>query len=32
MEECTIIPEVSGYVWKKTLLFQRLVDMYGRIV
>ena len=30
MEECTIIPEVSGYVWKNALSFQRLVDMYGR--
>ena len=25
------IPEVSGYVWKNALEFQRLVDMYGRM-
>ena len=31
MEESTIIPEVSGYVWKNTLALQRLVDMYGRM-
>ena len=31
MEEYTSIAEVSKYVWKNTLLLQRLVDMYGRI-
>ena len=31
MEECNSIPEVSGYVWKNALEFQRLVDMYGRM-
>ena len=31
MEECTIIAEVSGYVWENALAKQRLVDMYGRI-
>ena len=31
MEECTSIPEVSGYVWKNALALQRLVDMYGRM-
>ena len=31
MEECTCIPKVSGYVWKNALVFQRLVDMYGRM-
>ena len=31
MEEYTSIAGVRGYVWKNALLFQRLVDMYGRI-
>ena len=31
MEENTSIAEVSGYVWKNPLLFQRLADMYGRM-
>ena len=31
MDECTSIAEVNGYVWKNALLFQRLVDMYGRM-
>ena len=31
MEECTSIAEVRGYVRKNTLLFQRLVEMYGRM-
>ena len=31
MEECTFIPEVSGYVWENTLALQRLVDIYGRM-
>ena len=31
MGECPSIAEVSGYVWKNALAFQRLVDMYGRI-
>ena len=31
MEECTIIPEVSRYVWKNKLALQRLVDTYGRM-
>ena len=31
MEEYTSIAEVSGYVWENALLFQRLVDMYGRM-
>ena len=31
MEECTSIPEVSGYVSNNALALQRLVDMYGRM-
>ena len=31
MEEYTSIAEVSGYVWKNALVFQRLVDINGRI-
>ena len=31
MEECTRIPEASGYVWKNAIVFQRLVAMYGRM-
>ena len=31
MEEYTSIAEASVYVWKNALVFQRLVDMYGRI-
>ena len=31
MEECNSIPEVSGYVSKNALEFQRLVNMYGRM-
>ena len=31
MEEYTSIAEVSGNVWENALLFQRLVDMYGRM-
>ena len=31
MKECTRIAEASGYVWKNTLVFQRLVDMYVRM-
>ena len=31
MEEYTSIAGASGYVWKYALLFQRLVDMYGRM-
>ena len=31
MEENTIIPEVSGYVWKNSLALQRLEDTYGRM-
>ena len=31
MEECTSVPEASGYKWKNTLALQRLVDMYGRM-
>ena len=29
MEECTVIPEASGYVWKYALALHRLMDMYG---
>ena len=31
MEESTIIPEASGYVWKNAIVLQRLVDMFGRM-
>ena len=31
MEACNSIPEISGYVWKNEIVFQRLVDMYGRM-
>ena len=31
MEECPSISESSGYVWKNALVFQRLVDMFGRM-
>ena len=30
MEECNSVAKASGYVWKKTITLQRLVDMYGR--
>ena len=31
MEECNSVAEVSGYVQKNAIVFQRLVDMYGRM-
>ena len=31
MEECNSVAEVSGYVWKHAIVFQRLADMYGRM-